>query len=68
MADQNTSQLYNKETTVEFYQDRYAQGYMDEWPSEKKQRIFEIIRALQLPDTGEALDFGCGNGVLTEIV
>ena len=34
MADQNTSQLYNKETTVEFYQDRYAQGYMDEWPSE----------------------------------
>jgi trans-aconitate methyltransferase len=35
---------------------------------EKKQRIVEIIRSLDLPDTGEAVDFGCGNGVLTDVV
>lgn len=41
---------------------------MDEWPLEKKQRVIEIVRDLQLPEKGDALDFGCGNGVLTEVV
>jgi SAM-dependent methyltransferase len=68
MQQQKTSQLYDKYTAVDFYQDRYAHGYMDEWPIEKKQRIFEVILSLELPDVGEALDFGCGNGVLTSIM
>lgn len=32
---------------------------MDEWPIDKKQRVFEVIRTLQLPEGGIALDFGC---------
>ncbi|GJQ22599.1 MAG: hypothetical protein HBSAPP01_03890 [Candidatus Brocadia sapporoensis] len=65
---QRTSRLYNQKQSVEFYENRYEQGYMDEWPIEKKRKIFEVIQLLQLPAKGEALDFGCGNGVLTEIV
>jgi cyclopropane fatty-acyl-phospholipid synthase-like methyltransferase len=60
--------MKNKATSVEFYEQRYSQGYMEEWPIEKKQKIVELIQSLQLPQKGEALDFGCGNGVLTEIV
>ena len=51
-----------------FYDDWYSKGYMDEWPADKKNRIFEIIRSLDLPETGEALDYGCGNGVFTGIL
>ena len=53
---------------AEFYDNWYASGYMDEWPADKKERIFEIITALNLPETGEALDYGCGNGVFTEVI
>ncbi|HUU50142.1 MAG TPA: class I SAM-dependent methyltransferase [Nitrospinota bacterium] len=60
--------LYDKETAIKFYGDRYSQGYMDEWPVEKKQRVFEIIKNLPLPPIGDALDFGCGNGVFTETI
>jgi SAM-dependent methyltransferase len=41
---------------------------MEEWPVEKKQRIFDFILELNLPETGEALDFGCGNGEFTEVL
>ena len=68
MSQRQTSQLYDKKEAVSFYEDRYAQGYMEDWPEEKKQRIFDIVRGLPLPETGSALDFGCGNGVLTEVV
>ena len=60
--------LYDKETSIDFYERRYRQGYMDEWPAQKRQRVFELIRRLQLPASGNALDFGCGNGVLTEVL
>jgi len=68
MKAQKTSRLYDQKQLVEFYENRYEQGYMDEWPIEKKRKIFEVIHYLQLPTKGEALDFGCGNGVLTEII
>jgi len=68
MNSQKTSVLYDQKHSVEFYENRYEQGYMDEWPIEKKRKIFEVIQDLQLPAQGEALDFGCGNGVLTEII
>lgn len=63
-----TSELYDRQQAVEFYDDRYEQGYLDDWPVEKKQQIVEILRDLKLPPVGTALDFGCGNGVLTELV
>lgn len=68
MRTQANHELYNHKQSVEFYDSRYEQGYMVEWPIEKKRKIFEIIQSIGLPEEGEALDFGCGNGVLTEIV
>jgi SAM-dependent methyltransferase len=68
MKEKKTSQLYDMQRSREFYEERYGHGYMDEWSLEKKQRIFEVIRSLDLPERGDALDFGCGNGVLTEVV
>lgn len=53
---------------AEFYDARYARGYMDAWSAERKARIFDLIRGLELPPTGTALDFGCGNGLLTEVI
>jgi SAM-dependent methyltransferase len=63
-----TAQLYDEKQAVAFYEDRYDRGYLDEWPPEKKRKILEVIRDLGLPKHGSALDFGCGNGVLTQIV
>lgn len=63
-----TSNLYDRERSSAFYESRYTQGYMDDWPPEKKRRVIEVVRQLPLPSSGNALDFGCGNGVLTEVV
>ena len=68
MRTQTNSYLYDHKRSVKFYEDRYEQGYMDEWPVEKKRKVLEVIQELQLPAIGYALDFGCGNGVLTEII
>lgn len=68
MKAQKTSALYDKKQSVEFYEDRYEKGYLDEWPIEKKRKISEVIRDIQLPAKGDALDFGCGNGVFTEVI
>lgn len=60
----NTMNLNKTKNSIEFYDDRYCKGYMKEWPVEKKERVLEIIKSLNLPKTGNALDFGCGgNGV-----
>ena len=68
MKKQITSQLYLKKRSFEFYEDRYKGGYMNNWSIEKKKKIIEIIQELKLPDKGDALDFGCGNGVLTDVL
>ena len=60
--------LHDKETSVEFYEDRYEQGYMEEWDDLKKNKVKEVLLELKLPPTGKALDFGCGNGVFTKII
>ncbi len=60
---------YEKTVLAEkFYNSRYAKGYVEEWPSDKKIRVHEIIKNLNLPSEGIALDFGCGNGVFTKIL
>jgi len=51
-----------------FYNEWYASGYMDEWPDDKKARTLEIIKTLNLQETGDALDYGCGNGVFTAVL
>jgi SAM-dependent methyltransferase len=61
-------ELSDSRSATVFYDDRYAQGYMEEWSEEKKRRIVEVVSALPLPMRGRALDFGCGNGVLTDVL
>lgn len=60
--------LHDKETSIEFYDARYEQGYMEEWEEEKKKKVREIIKSIGLPEKGKLLDFGCGNGVFTNIL
>ncbi len=60
--------LTDKETAVEFYDKRYEEGYMEEWDDNKKKKVKEVILSLNLPAKGRALDFGCGNGVFTNIL
>ena len=56
------------ETSKDFYENRYKKGYMEKWPEDKKDRVYGVIRSLNLPHEGEGLDFGCGNGVFTEML
>lgn len=53
---------------TEFYDERYRQGYMESWDSGKIRRVQELINGLGLPEKGNALDFGCGNGVFTRVI
>lgn len=68
MKTRYTAQLYDRATSVNFYEKRFSRGYIEDWPVEKKRKITAIIKSLRLPQEGEALDFGCGNGVLTALV
>ena len=58
---------YKKDST-QYYNKRYRRGYMEDWPNDKKRRIFELLKSLKLPETGKALDFGCGNGIFTSLI
>ncbi|MDW8206036.1 MAG: class I SAM-dependent methyltransferase [Cytophagales bacterium] len=51
-----------------FYDSRYESGYMSDWDASKKERVQEIIRCMNLPTIGRLLDYGCGNGVFTEVL
>lgn len=62
------SDLHDSVAAAAFYEERYARGYMDMWAREKMERIGEVVGELDLPGTGTALDFGCGNGVLTDVL
>ena len=68
METPKTTQLHDLESSIDFYEARYEQGYMEDYPAQVKERIFEIIGGLGLPEQGETLDFGCGNGVLTDVI
>ncbi len=63
-----TADLYDADVAVEYYDERYAQGYMTQWPEAKRQRVFALVASMGLPASGRALDFGCGNGVFTDVV
>lgn len=51
-----------------FYDERFEHGYMSEWPIWRRRRVGQFIRALSLPPKGRALDFGCGQGVFTNVL
>ncbi len=60
--------LYNENDSKKYYEDSYKRDYMDEHEDVTKKRIIEVIKSLNLPDEGSALDFGCGAGVLTDVI
>src|SRR3989344_4771341 len=68
MLHQNAKHYQSSVYDKEFYDGRYAKGYMEAWPIDKKTRVFEVIKGLHLPEKGEALDFGCGNGIFTQVL
>ena len=68
MMNGQTRELYDQQASERFYDERFSEGYMDAWPPEKKKRVLQVIQGLDLPSEGEALDFGCGNGVFTEVM
>jgi SAM-dependent methyltransferase len=68
METEKTARLHDLGESIDFYESRYEHGYMEEYPDDVKGKIFAIIRDLGLPHEGRALDFGCGNGVLTDII
>lgn len=51
-----------------FYNRRYSESYMNHWAKSKCRKVSEIITTLNLPETGFALDFGCGNGIFTRVL
>lgn len=67
-----TRDLLDTENASEFYDDRYSRDYMRDWPRRTKRRLHQVVRDLAehtpLPSKGRALDFGCGRGVLTEVL
>jgi hypothetical protein len=62
------SQRADPRDAERFYDGRYESGYMKDWPAWKKRRIRDVVRALGLPRTGKALEFGCGQGVFSQVV
>jgi SAM-dependent methyltransferase len=60
--------LHNTDTAIDFYDKRYQDGYMEEWDDIKKNRVIDLLQSLNLPEYGKALDFGCGNGVFTNVI
>lgn len=51
-----------------YYEERFAGGYMSYWSPLQRSRVRDVISALPLPEVGQALDFGCGQGVMTREV
>jgi 2-polyprenyl-3-methyl-5-hydroxy-6-metoxy-1,4-benzoquinol methylase len=64
----DTVQFTDKKASVDYYQHRYAHGYMGHWSEFEKDRIRQLVQELQLPEHGSALDFGCGRGIFTSVL
>jgi SAM-dependent methyltransferase len=63
-----TNRLIDPRISATFYETRYQDGYMEDWPKEKKRFVSEFIKQFIPGYNGIALDFGCGNGVFTEVL
>jgi trans-aconitate methyltransferase len=62
----DSAAIQETEEARTFYDRRYQRGYMTSHPDFKVRRIAESLSAMDLPQRGVALDYGCGNGVLTD--
>lgn len=60
--------LKQKDKAITFYNLRYGKGYMDDWSARKRDRIYKLVKKLNLPASGRALEFGCGNGIFCHIL
>jgi SAM-dependent methyltransferase len=63
-----TIQFADRKASVAYYQQRYEEGYMGHWSRFEKDRIRNLVRELNLPEHGNALDFGCGRGIFTKVL
>jgi SAM-dependent methyltransferase len=52
----------------DYYETRFESGYMSFWSPLQRRRVEDTIRQASLPNVGAALDFGCGQGVMTEVL
>ncbi len=52
----------------DFYEGRYAHGYMDRWEAERAERLLGVLRQIELPKGARILDYGCGSGALTALL
>jgi SAM-dependent methyltransferase len=68
LPDHTASPTRTLEQDEAFYDERFEHGYMSEWPSWRRRRVRDFVRALSLPPKGRALDFGCGQGVFTSVL
>ncbi len=68
MEREKTSRLRDRDASRAFYEDTYEHDAMASWSDTMKRRIRELVRSLGLPAAGAALDYGCGNGTLTEVL
>lgn len=60
--------LYDKGYAVDFYDKRYSLGYMESWPEDKLSRVLQIVKEIELPEGGLVVDYGCGNGIFTDLL
>ena len=58
----------DRQESKSFYDQRYSHGYMGHWSVFEKRRIFDLVKELNLPSRGKALDFGCGRGNFTAVI
>ncbi|MBK6446042.1 MAG: class I SAM-dependent methyltransferase [Bacteroidetes bacterium] len=58
----------DRQESKSFYDQRYSHGYMGHWSVFEKRRIFDLVKELNLPSRGKALDFGCGRGIFTAVI
>lgn len=51
-----------------YYEQRFSGGYMSYWSPLQRSRVRSVVGDLALSHSGSALDFGCGQGVMSEEV
>ena len=64
----DTIKFSDRKASVDFYESRYSLGYMGHWSNFDKDRLLGLIKSLNLPAQGNALDFGCGRGIFTQVI
>jgi SAM-dependent methyltransferase len=55
-------------TPAEYYDERHARGWMEAWPTRKRERMLDLIRDIGLRPNARVLEFGCGEGIFAGAV